>query len=166
MYGAVQSYTKEKIMKKIIRVLLSLSLILGASIMTCNPVQAHELAVDGTVLTQELESTMEVLAMTRGIYLLSGSASITSPGVGQVCSTGKTYATQSIPSMYVAVYIQRYNGSTWSTVANWTQYAYNTNIVTSSKTYSVSRGYYYRTYTVHNAYGETGSGCTNGIYIS
>lgn len=153
-------------MKKIMGIVLSLSIAIGACMVPSVEVRAQEVAVDGTLLTHELESTMELFAMSRGIYLHSGSASVTSPGIGLVCSTGKTYATKSIPSLYVKVYMQRYNGSTWSTVANWTQYAYNTNIVTSSKTYSVSRGYYYRTSTVHNAYGETGAAITNGIYIS
>lgn len=153
-------------MKKIMGVLLSLTILFGACLVPSNMAHANEVAVDGTLLTQELESTVEFLSMTRGIYLHSGSASITSPGTGLICGTGKTYANMSIPSLFVGVYLQRYNGSSWSTIANWTQYAYNTNYVGSSKTYSVTRGYYYRTYTVHNAYGETGAAATNGIYIS
>lgn len=153
-------------MQKLIGTLLSLSVIVGLCTMPTMSVAAMEVAVDGTLLTEELESTMDMLSMTRGIYLGTGSAGVTNPGTGLVCSTGKTYATKSVPSLYVAVHMQRYTGSSWTTVANWTEYAYNTSFVGSSKTYSVSRGYYYRTYTVHNAYGETGSGCTNGIYIS
>lgn len=153
-------------MKKIIGIMLSLALVLGSFGAQSMVVKADEITVDGSVLTQDLESTMEYLSMNRAMYMLSFSASITSPGIGYVCSTGKTYGTMVMPSMYVAVYMQRYNGSTWSTVVNWTEYAYNTSIVTSSKTYSVPRGYYYRTYTVHNAYGETAAAATNGIYIS
>lgn len=153
-------------MKRFLGVLLSLSLIMGMSFFTSISTCAQEVSVDGVLLTQENESTMEVLSMTRGMYLYSYSASVTSPGTGLVCSTGKTYASMSVPNLYVKVYMQRYNGSTWSTVADWSQYAYNTNIVTSSKTYSVTRGYYYRTYTLHGAYGETGAACTSGIYIS
>lgn len=166
MYCTVQVHKGGDYMKKIIGVFLSLSIVFVSCMIPSAYAQAEGTTLDGTLLTYELESTMEFISMTKGIYLLSGSASITSPGTGLVCSTGKTYATMSIPSMFVGVYIQRYNGSTWSTVANWTQYAYNTNIVTSSKTYSVTRGYYYRTVTVHNAYGETGSAATSGIYIS
>lgn len=153
-------------MKRIKEVFLSLILVFVIFIMPSTYAQAQETTSDGTLLTNELESTMEALTMTRGIYLASCSASITSPGTGLTCSTGKTYASMNVPSLYVAVHLQRYDGSTWSTVANWTQYAYNNNYVGSSKTYSVTRGYYYRTATVHNAYGETGAACTSGIYIS
>lgn len=153
-------------MRKLTGVLLTLMLIFGGCILPNVNVNAEEMAVDGTLLTHELESTMEYMSLNRGIYLATYSASVTSPGVGLVCGTGKTYASRAVPSLYVIVSIQRYNGSGWTTVANWTQYAYNTSIVTSSKTYSVSRGYYYRTVTSHGAYGETGSGFTNGIYIS
>lgn len=153
-------------MKKVLGVFLSLGLIVSLAIVPFEGAQAQEVAKDSTLLTQELESTMEGLSLSRGIYLATYSASITSPGIGLVCSTGKTYASKVVPSMYVAVYMQRYNGSTWSTVVNWTEYAYNTEFLGSSKTYSVTRGYYYRTYTVHNAYGETAAAITNGIYIS
>lgn len=153
-------------MKKFVEMLLTLVVVCSVSMVPYGSVNAQEVASDGTLLTQDLESTMEALSLTRGIYLWSCSASITSPGTGLTCSTGKTYATKVVPSLYVAVHLQQYSGSTWTTVANWTQYAYNDSIVTSSKTYSVTRGYYYRTATVHNAYGETGAAITNGIYIS
>lgn len=168
MYWPIQSIQRRADMKKITGICLSLALVIGISLVPSAEVSANEVevAVDGTLLTHQLESTMEALTMTRGIYLGSCSASVTSPGTGYVCGTGKTYATMVIPSIYVDVAIQRYNGSGWTTVASWVQYAYNAAYVGSSKTYSVTRGYYYRTATVHNAYGEYGSACTNGIYIS
>lgn len=153
-------------MKKLMKVALVCAVVIASIGMSSSKAVAAELAVDGTLLTTDSESEFVYESMLRGAYLYKGTGTITNPGIGLVGAGGTTIATMSVPSISVSVSIQRYNGSGWTTVANWTTSASNTNYVGSSKTYSVTRGYYYRVYTVHAANGEYAFGATSGIYIS
>lgn len=117
-------------------------------------------------LTNVDESSYEVFTIQRGTYLLAGSGTITNPAIGYVGASASTVARYSVPTVSVTVYLQRYNGSSWTTVSSWSAKGTNTNYVGTDKLFSVTRGYYYRVYSVHNANGETAFGATNGIYIS
>lgn len=168
---SVQPYNiieRRMFMKRIFTGILALSLSVGMMLVPTLTAKAQEntYAVDGTLLTYDSESHVDIYPLTRGVYLSACSATVSCPSTGLVCGTAKTYANFSIPKLYVDVYIQRYTGSGWTTVANWIQYAYNTAYVGSSKVYSVPRGYYYRTASVHYANGDYGSGFTSGIYIA
>lgn len=116
--------------------------------------------------TSESTSSIEVLPMLRGTYLMSGTATITSQGIGYVGATTCTYATSTVAYVGVKGSLQRYSNGSWSTVATWSASANNSKSVGVTKLYSVSRGYYYRVYSVHTANSETNFGATSGIYIS
>lgn len=119
-----------------------------------------------SVLTSDVESTYEINPIMRYSYLMTCRGTITNPAIGYVGASASTYASTSVPSISVTVFVQRYNGSSWTTIANWKQSATNKAYVGTEKTLSVTRGYYYRVYSVHNANGESNFGATNGIYIS
>ncbi len=151
-------------MKKRIGFLVALVLCMGPMLKV--EASDSELINIESAFTEENESTVEVLPMTRGTYLLYGSSTITNPAIGYVGTAGSTYATMEVSSISVYVYLQRYTGSSWTTVASWTESATNSRVASGSRTYSVSRGYYYRVYSVHKAATDATFAATSGIYIS
>lgn len=153
-------------MKKLLQQIVTASLIL--TLLFCTPISAsaQEVAEDGTLLTTELESSVEVFSMLRGTYLNTGKAYISVPGTGYACGSGTTVANSAVSSIGLALYIQRYNGSGWTTVYQWSVSGSNTAYLSSTKTYAVTRGYYYRVYTTHSAGGEFMWNSTSGIYIA
>lgn len=146
-------------------------LIVGVTLsMATTTVQASTMEMDlvdyESEFVDESESTVEIYSRTRGIYLSRGNATITNPGIGYVGAGASTYATMIVPSISVSACLQVYTNSKWTTVATFSASSTNSAYAGVDKLYSVSRGYYYRVYSVHTAYGETNFGATSGIYIS
>ena len=101
--------------------------------------------IDGSVLTENSEAESTVYPYQRGSYLSNGTGKITIAGTGQVTITGSTSAYQTVDQIKVTLYLQRLEGSSWVTVATLgPKTKYNANYVSNSKTYTVTRGYYYR----------------------
>ena len=108
--------------------------------------------VDGSVLTDDAEAEDIVTPLQRGSYLSNGTAYITIAGTGSVTISGTTSAYQNVDQIKVTLYLQRLEGGSWVTIATLgPKTKYNTNYVSNSKTYSVTRGYYYRVTGGHTA---------------
>lgn len=151
----------KKIFKGLVTVIMAMAIMIQP--VTC---RAQEVAEDGTLLTYELEVGGEYFSLTRGIYLMGGSAYLSVPSTGYVCGSASTFAQTKVSSIGLGMSIQRYNNGSWSTVQQWTASGSNMSTLTSSKTISVTRGYYYRLYASHSAGGEFCWNTTSGIYVA
>ena len=119
-------------------------------------VQAADMpeCVDGSYLTNKDSSEVTVDSKSRGIYLKSGSSSITRAGTGKIAAGGNT-----------DVKVERYVNGKWGYYTSWIETNYNSAYVSTSKTLSVPTGYYYRVCCVHYANSDVSDSFTNGIYI-
>lgn len=121
--------------------------------------------VGGSLLTDEDFSEGTALAMTRGIYLGSGSSSISKVGTGKIAASGSTVGQKTVSTISVTVRVERLVGSSWQVYTSWSSTRYNAASVTSSKTLSVPQGYFYRVHSFHSANSDSSSSLTNGIWI-
>ncbi len=109
--------------------------------------------IDGSILTDDKEAVSTVYPWARGTYLSSGTGSISIVGTNQVQITGSTTAYQNVDEIKVTLTLQKAktDGSEWLHVSTLgPKTAKNTNFVSNSNTYSVTRGYYYRVYGSHS----------------
>ncbi|MBO9599411.1 MAG: hypothetical protein J7559_16510 [Cohnella sp.] len=104
------------------------------------------------------------------LYLDSGSCSITAK-TGSVVSAANTSANQSVDSIGVTIYVQKWNGTSWENFGagntlGGNDTAYYSNAV--SKT--VTPGYYYRTRSIHwvieNGVYEQGENVSGSVLVS
>lgn len=123
------------------------------------------ICVDGSYLTQDESSEVTVGAMTRGIYLKSGSSNITRAGTGKIAAGGNTVGQKSVSKITVVVTVQQYKNGSWYNYTTWSATNYNSSYVSTSKTLSVPTGYYYRVGCTHYANSDVSDSYTNGIYI-
>lgn len=108
--------------------------------------------VDGSVLTDDKEAVSIVYPWARGTYLSNGSGYLGIISANEVQMSGNTTAYQNVDEIKVTLYLQKTktDGSGWLHVSTLgPKTAKNTNFVSNSNTYSVTRGYYYRVYGAH-----------------
>ena len=136
-------------------------------ISTQKNVQAADVpeCVDGSYLTNDDSSEVTVGSKSRGIYLKSGSSSITRAGTGKIAAGGNTVGQKVVSKITVDVTVERYVNGKWGYYTSWVQTNYNSAYVSTSKTLSVPKGYYYRVYCVHYANSDVSDSYTDGIYI-
>lgn len=121
--------------------------------------------IDGSVLTDEESSTVTIEPLTRGIYLKSGSSSLVEVGSGKIAVGGNTIGQKIVSKIAVYVRVQRLNGSNWAAYTSWSATKYDAASVSTSKTYTVPKGYYYRVYCTHTAESDVSGSYTDGLYI-
>lgn len=103
--------------------------------------------------------------LTRGIYLKSGISSISDAGNSKITVCGKTTAQKVVSEVYVGVRVQRKEGGQWASYTSWSATKKNDFYVSSTKTFKVPGGYYYRAYCDHAANSDFSDSYTNGIWI-
>ena len=103
--------------------------------------------------------------MSRGVYLKSGSSTITKVGPGKIGAGGNTVGQKVVSKITVDVTVERYVDGKWRYYTSWLETNYNSAYVSTSKTLSVPTGYYYRVGCVHYANSDVSDSFTNGIYI-
>ena len=126
--------------------------------------------IDGSVLTDEQESSGEYLSVARSTYLHQGTVRITNNGNGYVGIFGGTECNVSCNKVKLNVYLERSSGNgNFYSYQKWENVEYNTNSVYMSTQVKVEKGYYYRLRGYHsctkNGVIENGGSVTNGIYI-
>lgn len=126
--------------------------------------------IDGSILTDKLESSGEYLSVARSTYLHQGTVRITNNGGGYVGIFGGTECNVSCNTVKLNVYLERSNGNgNFYSYQKWEKVEYNTNSVYMSKQVKVEKGYYYRLRGYHsctkNGVIENGGSVTDGIYI-
>ena len=164
-------------MKKVMNLKNLLFCALFALTMSLNAVnvQAETLdylgqTIDGSILTDKLESSGEYLSVARSTYLHQGTVRITNNGGGYVGIFGGTECNVSCNTVKLNVYLERSNGNgNFYSYQKWEHVEYNTNSVYMSKQVKVEKGYYYRLRGYHsctkNGVIENGGSVTDGIYI-
>jgi hypothetical protein len=128
------------------------------------------MVVDGSVLTSQLEVESIIYPLMRGSYLSSGSGHLKIAGTGSVTISGNTCAYQTVDEISVTLHLQQLKNGSWVRVNTLgPKKAYNTNYVSNSGTYTVTRGYYYRVTGTHVAIKDSASdalsSATDGIYV-
>lgn len=127
--------------------------------------------VDGSYLTMDDESTGHSTSLTRGQYLMTGDCSISNAGRTRVYAYASTTANFRVNYIATLVYVERYmeDVDAWGQVDYWYEEAFDDYYLSTSKSVTVDRGYYYRVRANHIAgdqspYDETAS-ATDGIYV-
>mgnify|MGYP003378535618 FL=1 len=139
--------------------------------MACVSAESAEKIVDGSKLTQELQAEGIAYPTLRGTYLDHGAGRITVTGSRQVMITGDTVARQNVDSVKVTLHLQQLKGQNWVTIASYgPTVKYNTYYISTSRTYSVAGGYYYRMTGSHtvieNGKFESAASATDGVWVS
>ncbi len=149
---------RKKIAITIAAVLLSLTVSGGAG------------EVKAATNVQNLSATEENklsqgIIQPKGQYLQSGSSSIGEVGKGKIKVVGKTIAQQVVSKIKVSVMVERKVGNDWLSYTSWNASDTNVYFITTSKTLTVPRGYYYRVRCVHSANTDVSDSNTNAIYV-
>ena len=154
--------------KKVVSMITVIAMIFGMSSMI--PMEsvkaAEETMIDGSVLlNDEEESVGEMKQETRGQYLQTGTSKIVKAGTGKIAVGGTTIAQRTVSSIKVTVIVERLVNGSWESYTSWSASKTNAYSVSTSKTLTVPRGYYYRVRSIHNASSDRGTSNTSGLYI-
>ena len=149
--------------------LMVFCMVMGVSVINA---EASEMKmVDGSYLTTDETSTGYSGPRTKGVYLMDGECSITKAGRNRVYAYASTTANQEVKYMATIVYLDQYqeDQDEWWQIDAWMVEAENDYYLSTAKTITVDRGYYYRVRANQIAgdvypYEETAS-VTNGILV-
>ncbi|GAA0804875.1 hypothetical protein GCM10008910_40460 [Faecalicatena orotica] len=164
--------------KRIISIFCALLVICGMFAVSLTDVNAKEsdsIQIDGSYLTLRDTSTGYTNGgvVTRGEHLMDGECSITKAGRGRIYVYASTTADHTVDYIATVIYVDRYNQETetWGQIDYWQVEDHNTYFVSTSKSFAVDRGYFYRVHADHVAgmkaeypYEEATS-LTDGIWI-
>lgn len=127
---------------------------------------AEETMVDGSVLLNDAEESVgEMEPEARGQYLQTGTSKIVRAGTGKITVGATTIAQKQVSTIKVAVMVERLVNGNWVSYTSWSESKTNAYSLTTSKTLTVPRGYYYRVRSIHNANSDRGTSNTSGLYI-
>lgn len=160
--------------KRILSIVSSLTafcLIMGVSVVSAKADEEMKM-VDGSYLTNDENSTGYSNSKTKGIYLMDGECSITKAGRNRIYAYAATTANQEVNYLCTIVYVDQYQEDIddwWQIDATWEEEKEHHYFLSTARTITVDRGYYYRVRADHFAgdqypYDETTS-FTDGIYI-
>ena len=121
--------------------------------------------VEESELVEEDSSSVTIESMLRGIYLKSGSSTITEYGSGKISAGGSTTGQTIVSKIAIYVRVQRLLDGRWASYTSWSASKNNAAFISTSKIISVEKGYYYRVYCSHTAGSDTSGSYTDGIYI-
>ena len=164
-------------MKKVMNLkhlLFCMMLVLAMSLNVVN-VEADALdylgdTIDGSVLTNDLESSGDYQSVARSTYLHQGFVRITNNGNGYVGISAGTECNVTCNTVKLNVYLERSKGDgNFYSYEKWGKVDYNTESLYMGTQEKVEKGYYYRLRGYHsctkNGVTENGGSSTNGIYI-
>ena len=154
--------------KKIVSMIVAVSLATGIfAMIPAETVRAEEIiTVDGSVLLDDAEESVgELNLQTKGQYLQSGSSKIVRAGVGKIAVGATTIAQEKVSKIKVSVTVERLVNGNWLSYTSWSASKTDAYSVTTSKTLTVPRGYYYRVTAIHNANSDRGNSNTSGLYV-
>lgn len=164
-------------MKKVMNLkslLFSAMLVIAMALNTVN-VQAGALdylghTIDGSELTNEVESIGTYQSVARSTYLHQGFVRITNNGNGYIGIGGGTECNVKCNTVKLNIYLERSSGpEDFYSYQKWENVDYNTTSLYMGKEIKVEKGYYYRLRGYHsctkNGVTENGGSSTNGIYI-
>lgn len=126
--------------------------------------------IDGSVLTNDLESSGDYQSVARSTYLHQGFVRITNNGNGYVGIAAGTECNVTCNTVKLNVYLERSKGDgNFYSYEKWGKVDYNTESLYMGTQVKVEKGYYYRLRgyrsCTKNGVTENGGSSTNGIYI-
>lgn len=155
--------------KKIVSMIVAVSLATGIfAMIPAEQAKAAEesITVDGSVLLEDAEESVgEMIGQTKGQYLQSGSSKIVRAGIGKIAVGGTTIAQRQVSQIKVSVMVERLLNGKWASYTSWSASRTDAYSVSTSKTLTVPRGYYYRVRSIHNANSDIGNSNTNALYV-
>ncbi len=113
----------------------------------------------------EASKLSEGIVQTKGQYLQTGSSSIGEIGKGKIKVSATTVAQKVVSKIKVSVMVERQVKGDWLSYTSWNASDTNTYSLTTSRTLTVPRGYYYRVRSVHSANTDVGDSNTSAIYV-
>ncbi len=143
--------------KRIISIIGSIAILFSLCTETTLNVQASAeglTQVDGSYLTTQDESIgRSPNSVFRGEHLMDGECSISKAGRSRVYVYAATTANHYVDYVAVNIYVDRYNEETedWEQIDNWMAEDEDTYFISTSKSITVDRGYYYRVHAEHFA---------------
>lgn len=155
--------------KRLVSGICSMVMILGLII--CAGVDAgasdSRPMVDGTYLTQDMESIGTATPVTRGANLETGYSKLRRVADGVIYAGGTTIASHMCDSVKVGVLVERVQSEDgeWEYVDSWIHENQNANVASTSKRIEVEGGWYYRVSCIHTADGDIAESSTNGLYV-
>lgn len=151
--------------KRLLSVVCVMAMILSVSVIN---VRASEQMVDGSYLTNDEESVGEAVLVMRGDDLQTGTSKVSKSSSTTIAAGGTTAAKHVVDEIGVAVAVERLKvgSSSWSFYKSWENEKYNSSYVSSSKTLTVTRGYYYRVRCLHWANSDVSTSSTNGVLLN
>ena len=127
----------------------------------------EETMVDGSVLLNDAEESVgEMEPEARGQYLQTGTSKIVRAGTGKITVGATTVAQKQVSTIKAAVMVERLVNGNWVSYTSWTASKTNAYSLTTSKTLTVPRGYYYRVRSIHSANSDIGNSNTAALYVS
>lgn len=155
--------------KKIVSMIVAISLAAGIfAMIPAEQAKAAEeiITVDGSALLEDAEESIEdMIVQTKGQYLQSGSSRIVKSGTGKITVGGTTIAQRKVSKIKVSVMVERLLDGKWASYTSWSVSRTDAYSVSTSKTLTVPRGYYYRVRSIHNANSDIGNSNTNALYV-
>lgn len=155
--------------KRIVSSICSMVMILG--LILCAGVDAgasdSRPMVDGSYLTQDMESIGTATPVTRGANLETGYSKLRRVADGVIYAGGTTIASHICESVKVAVLVERTLSADdeWEYVDSWIHENQNANVASTSKRIEVEGGWYYRVNCYHTADGDIMESSTDGLYV-
>ena len=155
--------------KRLVSGICSLVMILG--LIFCTGVDAgasdSRPMVDGTYLTQDVESIGTATPVTRGEHLQTGYSKLRRVADGVIYAGGTTIARHEYESIQVAVLVERArpDEEEWHYVDSWIHENQNATAASTSKQLEVEGGWYYRVSCIHTADGDIAQSSTNGLLV-
>ncbi len=161
-------------MRKVKQMAVAVLLVASLALTALPAYAADELlgtVVDGSLLTDEESAEVTVYPKARGSLLSYGTGGISIAGKRLVRIAGTTAAYRTVDQVKVAVHLQRLVSGNWEHFLTMgPRIKYNGNIVSVSRTYSVTGGYYYRAHGTHTVIDGSTSESTpsnsDGIWVS
>lgn len=132
-------------------------------------VQAAEekVVVDGSeLLNGEEVVEAEMIPITKGEYLQTGSSSIGKIGTGKIKVSSTTIAQKKVATIKAGVMVERLVNGNWVSYTSWTATKSNAYSLVTAKEMTVPRGYYYRVCTTHIVNSDKGYSNTDGLYVN
>lgn len=123
--------------------------------------------IDGSYLTQDMESIGTAISVTRGVNLETGYSKLRRVADGVIYAGGTTIASHTCESVKVAVLVERaqLDDEEWEYVDSWIHENTNATTASTSKRLEVEGGWYYRVSCIHTADGDIAESYTNGLYV-
>ena len=144
---------RKKLLSKAATMMVAVALVFGVS---GQMVSATE---------ESVEQIGYIMVQPRGVYLQGGFSKISKVGDGKITAGGNTSAQKVVSEVSINVNVERKVNGSWKHYTSWTATKNNAIAVTSYKTLTVPKGYYYRVRSVHYANSDVSSSATGGYYI-